>query len=178
MEGSLVRLRPVTREDLPGIVAWIADPEVRRFLGFYRPVSLADEEHWLEGLGKAGDQEVFAIETLEGRHIGNTGLHRIHPRYRSAEAGIFIGERDFWGKGYGTDAMRLLLAFGFDQLNLHRVCLHVYAGNHRAQRSYEKCGFVREGVLREAVYKDGRYDDIVVMGILQSQFRLTGEEGQ
>lgn len=176
MQGTLVRPRPITREDLPRIVDWIADPEVRRYLNFYRPVSLADEERWLENLGKAANQEVFAIETLEGRHIGNLGLHDVHPRYRTAEAGIFIGEREFWGKGYGTDAMRLLLDFGFGQLNLHRVFLHVHAGNHRAIRSYDKCGFVREGVLRQAAYKDGRYEDVIVMSILQPEYRsIEGE---
>ncbi|NLT43555.1 MAG: GNAT family N-acetyltransferase [Anaerolineae bacterium] len=176
MRGTLVRLRPIAREDLPRFVAWIADPEVRRFLSFYRPVSLDAEEHWLEGLSKAGNQEVFAIETLEGRHIGSVGLHDIHPRYRCAEAGIFIGEREYWNKGYGTDAMRLLLDFGFGQLNLHRIFLHVHAGNQRAIRSYDKCGFVREGLLRQAVYKDGEYQDVIVMAILKAEYRsIEGE---
>ncbi len=176
MEGSLVRLRPVSHDDLPRFVSWIADPEVRRFLNFYRPISLAEEERWFEGLGKAANQEVFAIETLEGRHIGNVGLHDVHPRYRTAEVGIFIGEREYWGKGYGTEAMRLLLAFAFGELNLHRVFLHVHAGNERAMRSYEKCGFVREGALRQAVYKDGRYQDVLVMGILDPEYRsIEGE---
>lgn len=176
MEGTLVRLRPIAPDDLPRFVAWIADPEVRRFLSLYRPLSLNDEERWFEGLGKGADQEIFAIETVEGRHIGSVGLHSIHPRDRSAEAGIFIGEREYWGKGYGTEAMRLMLGFGFGQLNLHRIFLHVYAYNERAIRSYLKCGFVREGVLRQAVFKNGKYSDVLVMGILQPEFHpLQGE---
>ncbi|NPV07934.1 MAG: GNAT family N-acetyltransferase [Anaerolineae bacterium] len=176
MQGSLVRLRPVTREDLPRYVEWIADPEVRRHLNFYRPLSLEDEEHWFERLRGDGGQEVFAIETLEGRHIGGIGLHGIHTRYRLAEAGIFIGAKECWGRGYGTDAMRLLLAFAFDQLNLHRVFLNVHSDNLRALRSYEKCGFVLEGTLRQAAYKDGRYWDVHVMAVLKDEFERIGGE--
>ncbi len=179
MQGDLVRLRAVTREDLPRYTGWIADPEVRRYLNFYRPMTLEEEARWFERMAGDESQTVFAIETVDGgRHIGTVGLHGLHSRYRSAEAGIFIGEKEFWGHGYGTEAMRLLLAFAFDQLNLHRVYLHVHGGNARARRSYEKCGFVEEGVLRQAVFKDGDYHDVTVMSVLRDEYLDSGKGDQ
>ena len=85
--------------------------------------------------------------------------------------GIFIGNKDYWGHGYGSDAVRLMLEYGFGQLNLHRVYLYVFAYNKRAIRAYEKCGLKHEGALREAGYKNGRYFDILVMGILENEWR-------
>ena len=169
--GKLVRLRAITREDLPRYVRWIADPEVIRFLNFFRPIPLEAEERWFESLIGDESQHVFSIETLEGQHIGGTGLHSIHWRYRHAEVGIFIGEKEYWGSGYGSEALRLMLAFAFGQLNLNRVYLHVQADNERAVRAYRKCGFVQEGLLRQAVYKDGEYSDVLLMSILGDEHR-------
>jgi len=169
-EGQLVRLRAVTRDDLPRYVRWIADPDVTRFLNFFRPISLEQEERWFESTIAHESQHVFAIETLAGEHIGGVGLHSIHPRYRHAEVGIFIGEKEYWGRGYGSEALQLMLAFAFEQLNLNRVYLHVFAYNERAIAAYQKCGFVREGVLRQAVYKNGEYADALVMAILRDEY--------
>jgi len=113
---------------------------------------------------------VLAIETAEGVHIGNVGLHRIDWRNRNAELGIAIGERSYWNQGYGTDAIRTLLSLAFREMNLHRVFLRVDADNARGIRCYEKAGFRREGVLREAVFKEGAYHDQYIMSILQSEF--------
>lgn len=170
-EGKLVRLRAHTREDLPRYVTWINDQEVARYLTFYRPIALEDEERWFAGLGERRNEEVFAIETLDGEHIGAGGLHGIDRIARAATLGIFIGNRDYWGRGYGSDAVALLLEFAFDQLNLHRVSLHVYDYNTRAIRAYERRGFVHEGRLRQAGFREGRYYDILVMGILDEEYR-------
>jgi len=168
--GKKVRLRRVEREDIPTFVHWFNDPEVREFLTIYRPLSTAEEEKWFEGQLEDRDSEMFAIETIDGVHIGNLGLHGINWQYRHAELGIFIGEKAYWDKGYGSDAVCTLLRFAFGEMNLHRVFLRVREDNARGIRAYEKCGFRHEGRMREAIYSQGRYYDEVWMGILGRDF--------
>ena len=168
--GKKVRLRRVEREDIPTFVRWFNDPEVREFLTIYRPLSTAEEERWFEGQLEDRESEMFAIETTDGVHIGNLGLHRINWQYRHAELGIFIGEKAYWDKGYGSDAVCVLLRFAFGEMNLHRVFLRVREDNARGIRAYEKCGFRHEGRMREAIYSGGRYYDEVWMGILGREF--------
>jgi len=175
--GEKVRLRPVEREDLPRYVRWFGDPEVRRHLVIYLPFSLAQEERWYEGLQERlarGDDVVLAIETSEGEHIGSIGLHTINWKDRNAELGIVIGEKAYWGRGYGTDAIRVLLRVAFEEMNLHRVYLRVDADNTRGIRCYEKCGFREEGTLRDAIFREGRYHDQLVMSILRPEFGSPG----
>jgi len=177
--GKQVRLRPAEREDLPLFVAWLSNPEMREYVTI-RYISQALEERWFEGLvgdvgGGAPGRLHFVIETLEGeRPIGVIGLEGINWRDREAEVGIIVGEPAFWGKGYGSDAMWAVLKVGFDWYNLHRIYLHVVADNVRAVRSYEKCGFTHEGRRREAVFIDGAYKDLLVMGMLEDEFRKGG----
>lgn len=175
--GEKIRLRPIEREDLPNYVRWFGDPEVRRHLSVYLPFSLAQEEQWFAGLAErinSGRDVLLAIETADGVHIGNIGLHAIDWKDRSTELGIVIGEKSYWGQGYGSDAIRTLLRLAFETMNLHRVFLRVDADNVRAIRCYEKCGFQREGTLRDAVFRDGRYYDQFLMSILQPEF-VTGD---
>jgi diamine N-acetyltransferase len=175
--GNTVSLRPIERDDLPRYVAWFADPDVRRHLTVYLPFSLAQEERWFESLlGRLERQEdvLLAIETADGTHIGSLGLHAINWKDRSAELGIVIGDKAYWGQGYGTDAIRVLLGLAFGEMNLHRVFLRVDADNARGIRCYEKSGFQREGVSRHAVFREGAYHDQVVMSILESEFEAHG----
>jgi len=88
-----------------------------------------------------------------------------------ATIGIFIGDKSFWGKGYGTEAIELLTDFIFNEMNINKVKLNVYSFNKRAVRCYEKCGFVREGVLRQEIYREGRYHDDIVMGLLRDEYK-------
>jgi diamine N-acetyltransferase len=171
--GERVRLRPIERDDLPRFVEWFGDPEVRRHLAVYLPFSLAQEERWFENLlGRLERQEdlVLAIETADGVHIGNIGLHAIDWKDRSAELGIAIGEKAYWNQGHGTDAIRTLLHLAFGEMNLHRIFLRVDADNARGIGCYEKAGFRQEGTSREAVFKEGAYHDQYVMSILQPEF--------
>jgi len=146
-------------------VKWFSDPEVIRFLGRSTPVTLAEEERWFHDYQRRGEDQIFAIE-VEGRHIGNLGLHRIDRIHRKAEVGIVIGEPEFWSKGIGTDAMRVALRYAFGPLEVNKVSLEVLEYNARAIHAYEKLGFRREGVHREDVYKDGRFVDVVRMSLL------------
>ncbi len=172
--GEKVRLRPIEREDLPQYVRWFGDPEVRHHLAVYLPFSLAQEERWYEGLQErlAGGRDVIlAIETMEGVHIGNVGLHSINWKDRSSELGIVIGEKGYWNQGYGTDTMHTMLRVAFEEMNLHRVYLRVDADNVRGIRCYEKCGFQKEGTLRDAVFRAGQYHDQLLMSILRPEFQ-------
>jgi RimJ/RimL family protein N-acetyltransferase len=113
------------------------------------------------------DVYLFGIRQLtSGRLIGSCQLLSLDRTQRKAELQIRIGDEQARGRGYGTQAVELLVRFGFVDLNLHRIALHVFADNEAAIRTYEKAGFQREGLLRGAAYVDGRYLDVVVMGIL------------
>jgi RimJ/RimL family protein N-acetyltransferase len=159
-----VRLRALEREDLAKCVEWIADPEVRENLLFRFPMSMAEEEKWFEGyLKRLETDRIFAIETLKGKYIGNVGIHRIDHLNRHAEVGIFIGEKSFWDKGYGTDALKAALRLAFDELNLHKVYLAHFEDNWRAHKCYKKCGFQVDGVLRDHVFKRGRFHSQTLM---------------
>ena len=187
--GVKTRLRRIERQDIPTFVRWFGDPQVREYLLMNRPISVAEEERWFEGLLERHDTELFAIEAAaEGApvtppagavtpdhwvHIGNTALEDINWTHRAAELGIVIGEKEYWGRGFGSDAIRTLVRFGFEEMNLHRIHLHVYEDNARAIRAYEKCGFQHEGRLRDGVYRHGRYYDLLAMSILSHEFEPT-----
>lgn len=172
--GKRIRLRAVEREDVQKFHEWVNDPEVTRNLGLYLPMSIQDETSWFEGLGKRDPNEKpLAIEVRKGKAwklIGNCGTFGIDTINRSAELGIMIGAKEEWNKGYGAEAMTLLLQHGFETLNLNRIFLRVYEENVRAVRSYEKAGFVFEGKMRQAVYKHGAYEDVLFMSVLRSEW--------
>jgi RimJ/RimL family protein N-acetyltransferase len=174
MEGRLVRLRSYEKSDIDAVMKWINDEEVTRFLGnpLVAPLSRMAEEQWIEQAARRSyHQAIFVIETLvKPRYIGAIDLRAINWIDRNAEIGIVIGDKKCWGKGYGTDAMRVLLRLAFDKLGLHRVWLRVTDFNQRGIKSYEKCGFRREGVMREAVFKDGRFHDLILMSLLRSEY--------
>lgn len=123
------------------------------------------------------DLKGFAIRTLaDERLIGLIGLYTIFWLHHEAFMGIHIGERDYWGKGYGTDALQVLLRYGFGELNLRRISLSFLEGNARAMRSYEKCGFRLEGRERHAWAYDGRRWDEIYMGLLRDEWRTMNNE--
>ena len=173
--GERIRFRHVEREDLPTFVRWVNDPEVRAGIAMYLPMSMASEEMWFDNmLKRPPDEQPLGIEIQDGeewRIIGNCAYFKIEQINRVGEVGIMIGEKTEWNKGYGTEAMQLLLKHGFETLNLNRVYLRVYATNARAIRAYEKFGFIIEGQQREAHYLEGKYIDVVMMSVLRSEWR-------
>ena len=171
-EGKRVYLRPLELEDLERLVRWFTNPEVTQYLlGPRWPLNRLREEEWLRNLYRSNRDLVFALCLRENdRHIGNCGLHRISWIDRFAELGIAIGEPEYWGKGYGTEAAGLLLDYAFRVLNLNRVELHVFATNERAIRSYRKLGFQEEGRLRKRRYVRGTYVDEIVMSVLREEW--------
>jgi len=170
LRGERVLLRPLASTDLRRCVKWFSDPQIIRFLGRDAPVTLAEEERWFRDYERRTDEQIFAIE-VEGQHVGNLGLHKIDRVHRKAEVGIVIGEPSFWSHGYGTEAMRVVLRYGFDVLGLNKISLDVLEYNTRALRTYERLGFQREGVHREDIYKDGRFVNVMRMSILARELR-------
>ena len=179
--GKLVRL---TAED-PQMFAeafsrWSRDSEFWRLLdcdaSYPRPARLVKER--IEKMIAQDPPEIvhFMIRRLEDdRVIGEIGLGGINWTNREAFVGIGIGERDLWGKGYGTDAMRLILRFAFAEMNLKRVSLDVFEYNLRAIRSYEKVGFVHEGRQRGTLHRDGCRYDTLYMGITREEWWAMSE---
>jgi RimJ/RimL family protein N-acetyltransferase len=164
-----VRLRALERADLPRSLAWVNDPEITRFTGTLYPVSAADEEAWFERVRTDPTQRVLAIETADGRHVGNGGFRDIQPLPRKAELWIYVGDRSRQNAGVGTAAVRELVRFGFERMNLHRIWVRVFAYNERALRTFETCGFLREGLLRDDVFRDGKYFAAHILSILGSR---------
>jgi len=171
--GEGIRFRAIEKDDIPSFLRWLNDPETRQFLLLYDPISRADEERWVEGLAGRKDDRIFAFEAPiddQWIHLGNVGLHGIDWKNSNSGFGIVLGEKQYWGQGYGTKAARLMLRFAFDTLNLHRVELEVFEFNPRAIRAYEKAGFRPEGTRRQAFFHDGRYWDAHRMAILSEEF--------
>ncbi len=181
IHGRRIRLRGMERADIPKFHEWINDPEVNDGLSIYLPMSLPDEESRFDQASHLPQAEKpLSIERRERKGwqlIGNCGFFNIAWGHRAAEFGIRIGDKSTWNQGYGTETVRLFLEYGFETLNFNRIYLRVYATNPRAIRSSEKAGFVREGILREAVYRCGKYVDIHLMSVLHSEWQPE-REGQ
>jgi len=174
-KGKLVRLAGIDPEEVSKSFAqWNRDSEYMRLLDAEPPRlhSTKAIKEWLEKeFEKATDMYWFAIRALEDdRLLGDLTLSVINWGSRDAFVGIGIGEREFWGKGYGTDAMHLILHYAFTELNLRRVTLNVFEFNQRAIRSYEKVGFRLEGRQRQYIQREGRRWDILYMGILREEW--------
>jgi RimJ/RimL family protein N-acetyltransferase len=171
IQGERVNLRRLEEEDLEKELQWLSDPEVTRLTqaGYSLPVTRAQvQEMFKEAI--RGERLFFAVETKDGTLIGDAALHPIDEKNRLGELLITIGEKGYWNKGYGTDTILLLLKLAFQEVNLQKVELRVFEYNERAIKVYEKCGFKREGVRRRALFRDGRYYDQILMGILREEF--------
>ncbi len=165
--GSRVTLRAVERDDIPFIHAANNDIEVELAGGGDPPYpqSLARAFADFDSQAGAGgrDGANFAIET-DGQMIGVCSLFNRDDTAQTAELGITIGDKAYWGRGYGREAVELLVNYGFQMLNLRRIWLKVHGRNERAIRAYAAVGFVEEGRQRDHVWSNGTYDDLVLMG--------------
>jgi RimJ/RimL family protein N-acetyltransferase len=174
LTGDRVTLRPFVQGDLPALRRWHADPEVMRHWG--ERGSIVEEHKFEADLAPGGrftqfdKNGYFCICDADGRAIGRIEYEGLKLRQRTAELSILIGERDAWSMGYGSEAIVLLLDWLFNDRGARRVWLEVFAWNTRAQRAYEKVGFVREGTLRETWLMDGQWHDEHLYGILRREF--------
>jgi RimJ/RimL family protein N-acetyltransferase len=174
LKGEKVKLGPVKREYIESYLKWLNDPDLTQYLSGFLPLTRMKEEDWIENLKNRNDTIVFGILLLDENSgeklIGNCGLHEIDWKNRVAEVGIMIGEKELHGKGYGTEAMEIILEYGFETVNLNRIQLHVYDFNIRAIKSYNKIGFIEEGRMRQAQFKNGKYHDMILMSMLHEEW--------
>lgn len=169
-----VYLRASEREDIPRFVAWFNDHRTSRTLALRAPLSIPSEEAWFERMladqGKGGYHFVACL-LEDDRPIGTIGLFDLDLVNGSAGLGISIGEPGDRGRGHGTDMLEALLGFGFGSLRLERIWLDVYDFNPGARHVYEQAGFVHEGTQRHAVFREGRFVDVIRMAILADEWR-------
>jgi RimJ/RimL family protein N-acetyltransferase len=176
LRGKQVRLTAENPDVMAGCFHhWNQDTGFMRLLDT-DPSRLFSQKKWQEWLEKGMEKETqdeffLAIRTLEGdRLIGYIGLFELYKQHGDTLVAIALGEREYWGKGYGTDAMQVMLRYAFEELNLRRVGLIVFEYNSRAIRSYEKAGFIPEGVVRKTILRDGKRWDFQYMGILREEW--------
>ncbi len=175
IEGQRVRLRKIERADLPVLHRWLNDAEVMMWARFtpdhMTSLTALEKEFEKEFAGEERERTTFVIdERTSGKPIGWCVMRTWDRKHVNTNVGIGLGEKEYWSKGYGTEAIRLLLTIVFDHQGWHRAELWTLADNARAIRSFEKCGFREEGRERESAYHSGKYHDIVLMALLKSEW--------
>jgi RimJ/RimL family protein N-acetyltransferase len=177
LHGKRVTLRGFELKDAPEIVRLMNDMEVRRYLLSIVPYSQEEETQWIRRTWeerRAGTGYVFGIELNASKQlIGVCSLDKVSTIHRGAELGIAIFSKQHWGQGLGTEAMHLLVGYGFSLLNLHRISLTCFDDNLRAQHVYAKVGFQKVGCLRHAIFRNGEYHDLHVMDLLAEHYMPT-----
>ena len=172
--GDRIYLSPkgVSEDEVEKFTTWMNDFEVTDYTGSTASVmTLVSEKEWLENAAKNTDNKLFNIVDLENdKLVGTIGLENFNWISRTGTLGIFIGDSDYRDNGYGTEAINLLLEYGFKYLNLHCIKLDLLSINERAHKCYLKCGFKDTGKTREAIFLNGKYYDRLHMDILENEF--------
>ncbi len=167
--GDNIYLSPVNPDDFELYTKWLNDENITKYLTIHdKYVSLNGEKEFLNNIVK-NDEYVYAIVNNNDELLGNIGLHSINNHDGSATLGIFIGDEKNLGKGYGTEAIKLLVNYGFNELRLNNIMLTVYDFNERAIKSYIKCGFKEFGRRHEALFRNGKYNDLIYMEIIKEK---------
>ena len=165
----MVILRPLDKEkDLENVTKWINDPEIRPFVSNFVPLTKKDEEEFFDR--KKENERLVVIETKDGKSIGTMGLHKIDHRNGFAETGALIGEKDYWGKGYGTDAKMILLNHAFNTENLRKVLSSALAFNGRSIGYNKKCGYKICGKFEKHIFVNGEYVDLIHLVVWKEDF--------
>jgi len=171
--GDLVRLREYRKDDLELAKDYVNKAEIKQYIepGVPFLYTLHNEEQWYEQISPHNEAYNFAIEALDThQYIGGCGVHNLDYKNGRVEIGVFIGDEAYLGKGYGTDAMKVLVKFIFEQMNIHKIKLEVYSFNQRAQKCYEKVGFKKEAVLKDEIFRNGQYHDIICMSMFKEEY--------
>jgi len=170
LRGEKVRFRAIEREDLPQLRDWRNHPEIRRRTREFRLLSMENQERWFAQLHDDRNTVMFAVLDEQGKLIGVVGLTYIDWKNRKSEVSIYIGDESAWGKGYGLDALRTLVGYGFHTANLHKLYAEIFSFNEPSIKLFEKAGFKPDGRKREDQFVDGKYWDTLVYSLLASEF--------
>lgn len=178
LSGRLVHLRAIEEEDLPLMVGWRNSSDVYEFFYEYEPLSLAQQREWFESQRKNRSERNFIISLHNGQAIGTVSIYHIDSRNRKAEWGrLLIGDPKYIGKGIGTEVEFLVIQYAFDHLNLNRLYCEVLCSNANVIRQHEKFGFKVEGTIRSQVFKNGVYEDAVLMSLLSDEYVSINDSG-
>lgn len=175
-KGPRVTLRPLSEADVPHVTKWINDPRVTQFVMAYLPTTHGEELEWIHSLAKRKPSNIVVMLEVNGKPIGTMGIHHIDHRHRIATTGALIGEPEYWGKGYGSEAKMLLLEYCFNTLNLRKICSEVIAFNERSVKYSLKCGYELEGRKKLHHYIKGQYWDVVQLAVFREQWQPLWEK--
>lgn len=171
LRGHRLYLRTVRRDDLPLLLKWTNDPDLRdMYLRRHFPVDEIEAGEWIAHLHKRTDGVSLVICLNDGRPIGIIGVHSIDWKNRLGESETVIGEKEFWSNGYATEAKMILLHYAFDTLNLRKMHGAIYAFNKGSLAYNQKCGYQVEGVQRRHIFKNGEYHDRIVVAVFREDW--------
>ena len=171
LRGKRVALRPMSETDIPYLLKWVNDPDIRKFMLSTYPIAFEEERSWYETVTKKDASNILLVIVVNEKPIGIIGLHRINYVHGIATTGTIIGDKDYHDQGYGTEAKMLLLYYAFYSLNLRKICSNVIAHNDRSVTYSKKCGYVDDGRKREQFYKNGRYYDEIFLAVFKDGWR-------
>lgn len=170
LQGEKVVLRPFEEGDMPYLLQWYNDYELNKLAGWSNNKVSASRLRYNMARSFGSDPLNLMVDDMNGKPIGTIQLYDFNNQDKTCKLGIRIGDKDYWSRGYGGDAVNTIVEYAFDCLDIYRVDLRVYEYNERAARCYEKCGFKYEGRTRKSAFIDGQYYDEILMGLLKSEF--------
>ena len=171
IKGERIILREQIEEDAPYFTYWLNQPDIMFKCGFEKATTLEEEKEYINVYHKAEDCVWFTITDLEGNILGETGLLRMFPAWHTTDLTMIIPDPQMQNKGYGTEAMKIMLDMAFNQYDMNRVSIGVVGLNTNAIEFYKKVGFKQEGILEQGYYYNGEYSDFIMMRILRSEWK-------
>jgi diamine N-acetyltransferase len=179
LSGEKIYLRPIEQGDIALLHQWANDPDIRGLTGEVRPSSFEGAVEFYQRIQKSEDRIWLAVVSREtDQVIGETGLLRMFPAWRTTDWSLIIGDKSVRGKGYGTEVAQLMLNYAFGHQNFHRVSIGVVGFNTKALKFYEQLGFKREGIQRDGYYYEHQYHEFVMMSMLDDEFREKWKGGK
>lgn len=160
---SQINLRALKKSDSNLILNWMKNEKLRYLIGTVYPITELEHENWFQNRMLEKDNRMFVIDLDNKKSIGIVGFKNLDWVNRNSELFIYIGDEEYWGKGYGTQALELIIKFAFNNLNLHMLYLEAFSYNKNATKTYERLGFKQDGILRQSKFQDGKYYDKIIM---------------
>ncbi|MDU0439100.1 GNAT family N-acetyltransferase [Staphylococcus haemolyticus] len=160
---SQINLRALKKSDSNLILNWMKNEKLRYLIGTVYPITELEHENWFQNRMLEKDNRMFVIDLDNKKPIGIVGFKNLDWVNRNSELFIYIGDEEYWGKGYGTQALELIIKFAFNNLNLHMLYLEAFSYNKKATKTYECLGFKQDGILRQSKFQDGKYYDKIIM---------------